>query len=471
MCCAAAGGVLLGLASLLQGTELGAEPPEVPRLSASTLTPALGERVRLELAGAADLLKPRWRGAEQGEDALLAWVEVPTDHPLDQPLQVEVELADGSARSLRLRPQAARNEGPLPAPPLALRSLPWVSGTCYDARAARLAGVWAVGCGAGVVDRAEQLQDGRKLKLESGHPMPAVAPGLLWAMGRRYGAWRLPATQPAREGPLIEEALISPPGSDGQTVALLTEDAVTVGALSGNSRQRTEARPAPWYPPAISGPWVAWVHAGDRDETGEDIYLLEPGSRAPVALTARPGHQRHVSASGRWLGWIEDEAVVVQDLEQPARRRYPADAHTARGLSTWGPVACWEQWTGEDVDIACSDGLLVQRPGHQRAPSRYGPWLLFREDAQVLLVTAEWILLDDDDPRASLNGPRIADPRALRGARVEGGVRYDLELPPGSWVVERMGPEGWETGETLEGGAARIEAPWGDAARLRAAAP
>ncbi|MCB9796265.1 MAG: hypothetical protein H6741_26525 [Alphaproteobacteria bacterium] len=468
-----AGGALAGLASLLWGGLPKADqaPEPVPRLSASTLTPAPGQRVQLELAGDVDLLKPRWRGAEPTLDPLVAALEIPADAPPGQRLRVEAERG-AQTWQVELEVQAAVNEGPLPSPPTKLRSLPWVSGTCVDARATRLAGIWATGCGAGVVDRAQQLVSGEQLRLERGVTLPAIGPGLLWAMGRPYGAWFLPAVAPVSTGPLLQEALVSPPATDGRRVALLTQDAVTTSSLGENTRQRSAARPAPWYPPAVSERWVAWVDAGARDTSGEDIHVLGPDDLSPLPLVAKAGHQRHVAASERWLAWIEDDAVAVQDLTAPERRSHAADAHTARGLSSWGPVACWEQWTGAEVDLACSDGLVVQRPGDQRGPSRFGPWLLFREGPQVLLVTAEWILMDDDDLRAQALGPRVADPEALRGARVEGGVVYTVSLPEGLWQVERHGPEGWVSGERLSGGPpSRIEAPWGDAVRLRGPLP
>ena len=95
---------------------------------------------------------------------------------------------------------------------------------------------------------------------------------------------------------------------------------------------------------------------------------------------------------------------------------------------------------------------------------------MFREGNQTLLAQAEWIVLDDDDLRAAPVGATLADPLALRGARAEGGVRYTVSLPPGEVIVEHRVGEGWVSGETIEGGAVvQIEAPHGDAVRLRSA--
>ena len=79
-------------------------------------------------------------------------------------------------------------------------------------------------------------------------------------------------------------------------------------------------------------------------------------------------------------------------------------------------------------------------------------------------------MLDDDDLRAASFGATLADPLALRGARADGGARYTLSLPPGAYTVERQVGEAWTPGETVEGGVSlQIEAPHGDAVRLRSA--
>jgi hypothetical protein len=215
---------------------------------------------------------------------------------------------------------------------------------------------------------------------------------------------------------------------------------------------------------------VAWVDVGEAWLFGEDIYVRHQDWREGAPLVRRAGSQRHVAASEGFVGWIEDAAVCVESLATGERRCVPARPGPSRRLSLWGAVACWEDYGGDDIDVVCSDGLALRRPGHQRNPSRVGPWLLFQEGNQTLLATAEWIVLDDDDLRAAPLGVTLADPLALRGARAEGGVRYTLSLPPGRFAVERRVGEAWVPEETIEGGgAAQIEAPHGDAIRLRSA--
>ena len=49
-------------------------------------------------------------------------------------------------------------------------------------------------------------------------------------------------------------------------------------------------------------------------------------------------------------------------------------------------------------------------------------------------------------------------------------MSYTLSLPPGEFTVERRVGETWVSGESIEGGRrAQIDAPHGDAIRLRMA--
>ena len=235
-----------------------------------------------------------------------------------------------------------------------------------------------MGCSTLWVNRAQNLRTGEQLELE--HASKHVAAGAGWVYGGP-GAWELGAEAALRrEGvlPLHGEPQM---GTDGEWVALATDDDLQVGRIFGNTRQHAEPAPAPWYRPAVAGGHVAWVtHEGES----EDIWLLDIEARVATVLADGPGHERHVALSTTHVAWIEDDAVVLKPLDGDAVR-FPADAHTARSLTLDGDVVCWEQWNGTDVDVACSDGVRIERPGHQRNPSRHGDLLLVVEDGQALL--------------------------------------------------------------------------------------
>ncbi|MCB9764526.1 MAG: hypothetical protein H6739_32425 [Alphaproteobacteria bacterium] len=457
-------GGAVGSALLFGALVAASAPAETPpRLAASELQPGVGQSVRLWLSYSGPWpVDARWTGVDEADGA-----EARVVARSPGPLSIEVSVPGRPPARVRLDVQPAANRGPLPPPTVTVRALSGVSLPCGDPRYPKLAGLWAVGCSGAGVDRAEHLLDHSRFALTGPALSPGVAEGRLYAPTRDHGLWVLPEPAPDHDVHHMPDAGLAPPGFDGQRAAVSTEGQVEVFALSENTRQRYIADPAPWYPPALAGPWVAWVDLRDRALTGEDLWLLAPGAREAEPWVRAPGDQRHVAGGGdRWMGWIDDDAVTIEDLERRERRRHPTDAHTSRGLTMWGPVACWEVWDDGDIDLACSDGLRVDRPGHQRSPSRYGPWLLFQEGAQTLLAAADALVLDDDDPRATALGPRVPAPEALRGARVDGGVRYALQLPEGPWTVARHGPEGWGPPEPIEGGAISLVAPWGDAIRL-----
>jgi len=262
---------------------------------------------------------------------------------------------------------------------------------CLDPRYPALAGEWVVGCGEdGLVDRALNLRDSGLVPLPAGGLAPALAAGQVLFVepkGTRLSRLGLPEDQQPTGLARFPQAQVSPPGFDGEHLALLREDAVVVGAPGDRGSRVWGARPMGWYPPAIAWPWVAWVEdGGDGDE---DVYAVNT-SRAdpPIALARGPEHQRHVVASGEFLAWVEDERVVVLNTTTMQRHVIPARTGFSAPISLWDDVVCWEQRGEEDIDILCSDGLRADGPGDQRAPSRWGPWLLYRAQGRVWLETA-----------------------------------------------------------------------------------
>jgi len=261
-----------------------------------------------------------------------------------------------------------------------LSPLPWLDHPCEDPRYPQLAGPWAVGCGpGGRVDRAQHIETGERVVLEGAVVSPGVGPGVLHDPGA--GTWRPPAHRPT-PAPTIPGARIAPPGTDGALVALAGAGAIQWRALGGDRRHRVEAEVMPWYPPAVGEGFIAWVAPDGAG--GTRVMALDTATRHVAALPAG-AHPRHVAASGAYLGWIEDGAVVVRGPAGDAR--HPADARSARRLALDGEVACWEQWVGAGVDAVCSDGLVAGGPGDQRNPSRWGPWLLFVQDERPRLAT------------------------------------------------------------------------------------
>ncbi len=379
----------------------------------------------------------------------------------------------GALRSepLRLADQLAatpfqRLAWPEPAAPVELdrRPLPAFDSRCQDRRYPKLAGSWLVGCRhQGLVDQAWHLSDGRRVQLDGPAISPASAPGVLYALGSDHGLWRLPQPSAVHAQPWAGQRPVAPVASDGSHGALLLERRVAAFALDERRQLLHDADPLPWFPPALDWPLVAWVDGRERATTGMDIWAWDAETNDSFPVVADPGDQRHVAASGGWLGWLDERGVWVQDLQGSRRLHAPADTGFRAGLSLWQAVACWEDRSGGDSDVICSDGLQLTGPGDQGWPSRWGPWLLYRLDGEPWLATARWLVLDDDDPRATALGPRL--PGGYGGSHVEGTIHYRLDWPAQGWCVQHWRDGGWRAAGAMPTGLVSIPAP-GDAIRL-----
>lgn len=248
-----------------------------------------------------------------------------------------------------------------------------------------LAGPWAVGCGpGGEVDRAVNLENGVVVRFPVELVSPALAPGQVFST-EALGAWlTLDGDQATPDPRLVRQtdALYAPPAFDGTHSAVFGADFVTVGSPDSRLGQRYPARPAGWYAPAIAWPWVAWVARGEDGR--EEVWAVDT-SRAdePHPLSRAEGDERHVVGSGAYLAWVEADRIVRLNVLTGARKVMPADAGFSSPITLWGEVVCWEDRGGADVDVVCTDGLEARGPGDQLAPSRWGPYLLYRSGGRV----------------------------------------------------------------------------------------
>jgi hypothetical protein len=439
-------------------------PGSVPLglIGVSDLEPGVGDTVRFTAPYAGPWpVDLGWEGvdADMGITARVT-VSVPGPHRIQ---------AGGLSVVLQVQPAANRWT---PSSEMEVRPLHALATPCTDRRFPRIAGRWAVGCGpAGQVDRAVDLATREVSELASPAPAPGAGPpGVLLALDERPGRWwRLPGQVPEAVPLPVQAAPLAPPALVGPEIALLVRGQV-VRFRAGESGARLQAAdPLPWYPPALAGRWMAWVDGRERALTGTDVWAWD-GIGKPVPVAREPGNQRHVAGSGRWLGWIDDDGVVVEDLATGGRRTFRAVSGFRAGLSLWGPVACWEDRAAGEADVACSDGLVIRGEGDQGWPGRSGPWLLFRQDGEVRLATARFLVLEDDDPRASSLAPRILGGHG--GAHREGEVTWTLDWPAEGWCVDRWsdgaGSGSWDPAGPLEAGEdVVIRHPGGDAVRLR----
>lgn len=313
--------------------------------------------------------------------------------------------------------------------------------------------------------------EGREILTIRGPQQPAAAPDLLYRPGA--GLWRLPAADP-EVGTLVIGA--ERWATDGRDVVAGWADRVELFSLTGGVRTRTSARPLPQQPLAVGGGEGLWVEHDPH--TREDIWYRDARADARP-LARREIAQRLPVAGGRWRGWAEPDAVLLDDQITGERRRYPSLATAQKievkassigflnSLSLWQQVLCWEERVpkagGLDIDLRCSDGLHLDRPGNQSAPARFGPWLLFEEAGGVFVATLQEWVLDDEDPGVE-GGKRL--PGGYRGSHREGPVTYAVDWPATGWSWERWEGGGWQRVGPLSPGVQRLEAPAGDAVRL-----
>lgn len=263
---------------------------------------------------------------------------------------------------------------------------------CQDDRFPRLAGPYVVGCGkGGRVDRILSLETGELFELDEGLSHAGTGEAALYAPGAAGGLWRLTRQGPVRaEGvTVVRERPLGMPATDGVHLAVLTGPHLQAFSASSPARRLVETRAAGWEAPALSWPGVAWTvvdEAGDHDVH----WLPEAGQGQPEALAAGPGDQRLVVAQGGWLAWVDEGEVVLHEVDSGARQRLPARTGFNGPPALWQGVACWESREEDgDIDLRCSDGRHLDRPGDQLWPSLWGPWLLFQEEGKTWLLTAD----------------------------------------------------------------------------------
>ena len=262
-----------------------------------------------------------------------------------------------------------------------------VSEKCSDRRYPALAGPWVVGCGSdGRVDRVLSLDSGRFFMLPLSFDAPALGPSVLYSPGISGGLIFLSESGPQEAAvTMVHGEVAAPAGVDSSRVVVLSEAHVQAFLFEETRRQLYEAHPAGWYPPALAWPWVAWVDDASGDE---DILALDLSQSHPqvTVLAGGAGHQRHVVGHEHWLAWVEDTRIVLLDTRTNTQEETLVTTGFSSGPTLYRGILCWEEMRS-DIDIQCSDGVSIAGAGHQRWPSRWGQWLIYREDNRVMLYT------------------------------------------------------------------------------------
>lgn len=268
---------------------------------------------------------------------------------------------------------------------LIVRSLPWLGNDCADPHLPTLSGPWAIGCkGASTPNRAQHVSKGTQLEFpplgqEWGH-----GEGVLVDHTHRQ-FWRIGSDSREKLHPFSSK-IHSPLISDGQRLVISSPSKLEWVDLGDTHRFSVpQADPAPWYAPAISGDRLAWVQRGSP-QSGEDVWAFDIQSKNAWPVAQSTEHERHVALQGVYIAWMTDTAIHLLNTESKAHLLFPGQVNSNTFLSLSQGVVCWESFERKDLDIHCSDGLHLDRPGDQRHPRRWKEWLLVHENNMALLV-------------------------------------------------------------------------------------
>ncbi len=279
-----------------------------------------------------------------------------------------------------------------PGKPGAAVPLYALSDSCQDDRFPRLAGPFVVGCGkGGRVDTILSLETGEVWELDVGLDHATTGPSALYAPGQDGGFWHLTASGPQafEDLAVIREPPFGMAATDGEHVVFLGVEHLQAFNLEERARRLIPTRAAGWEGAALAWPTVAWTVVRD-DGTHQVMRLEAGGADESRRITQGTGPQRLVVGQGRHLAWVEGTDLVIFDLEASTERHISARTGFQAPPTLWQGEACWEsREEGGEIDLRCSDGLHLERPGDQLWPSRWGPWLLFQEDGTAWLYTWE----------------------------------------------------------------------------------
>jgi hypothetical protein len=132
---------------------------------------------------------------------------------------------------------------------------------------------------------------------------------------------------------------------------------------------------------------TVWVSDGQRDDA--DLWWRPGNIGQPRPLDSGPGDQHHPINSGAWLAWVSRGQIELWNTVTETRKTLPVHTGFYSAPTIDGGVLCWESRGPQDIDIICSDGLNVSRPGHQTHPLRWHDALFFREAGRLMVLRAE----------------------------------------------------------------------------------
>ena len=261
-----------------------------------------------------------------------------------------------------------------------------IESRCLDSRHPAMSNKWVSSCnGQGKIDALFSIETEEMTVLDKPVLNVGSVGSFAWA-GINGGSWT--GSDLDKRYRLTRE-LIAPPSVNDQWVVGVTDKAVVIKNIHTQKLDHIEANPKPWYPPAIQESGVAWVN--DDGQGGEDIWLWSFEREAIEVLASGSAWQRSIAAWDDHWGWAEDDGIHILTISTGEHQIQ--SGQVVDGPIAWESGLCWTAIVLEDVDVFCSDGSHLKRPGEQRWPYRTGMDVVFQEQGKVM----KWSIGDTSD--------------------------------------------------------------------------
>ena len=131
---------------------------------------------------------------------------------------------------------------------------------------------------------------------------------------------------------------------------------------------------------------LIWETDGPSDDA--DLWMQRVDAQERRGLDVGPGDQHHAVSSGYWIAWVSQGSIKLWNTKTGMRKKVAAVTGFNAPPALQGDWICWEFRSQSDIDLRCSNGFELRRPGHQTHPMLLGNRLLFREEGRLMSVSA-----------------------------------------------------------------------------------
>jgi len=127
---------------------------------------------------------------------------------------------------------------------------------------------------------------------------------------------------------------------------------------------------------------LVWETHGPGDDS--DLWLQRIQAQERRGLDVGPGDQHHPVSSGPWIAWVDRGNIKLWNTQTDEKEIIKTKTGFHAPPTIHGNTACWEFRHIDDIDLRCSNGYHLDRPGHQTHPLLLDNLLLFRENGRLM---------------------------------------------------------------------------------------